>query len=151
VERHSTVTGDDALAILNSAKAAAAEAIAPHIQRLSERAVEKVLREEIFRHLPRKEEIAAGTPINISIDVVDVVTEERNRLQAALDIDDLSAIIAHYPIRETPALTEIADKLGFKNRDQYEGAVRKLLTDDNEALVFVQSLFGTLAIDINSA
>jgi hypothetical protein len=60
VERHSTVTGDDALALLNSAKAAAAEAITPHIQRLSERAVEKVLREEFSDICRGKRKLPSG-------------------------------------------------------------------------------------------
>ena len=72
------------------------------------------------------------------------------RLQAALDVGNLSAIIAQYPVRETAALAEIAGKLGFQNREQYEGAVRKLLMDDKEALTFVKTLFGTLEADINA-
>jgi hypothetical protein len=51
-------------------------------------------------------------------------------------------------VRETPALDTIARKLGFQDRDQYEGAVRKLLMDEADALTFVRSLFGTLARDI---
>ena len=51
-------------------------------------------------------------------------------------------------IRETPALARIAVKLGFQGCEQYEGAVRKLLMDDKEALTFVRSLFGTLESDI---
>jgi hypothetical protein len=62
----------------------------------------------------------------------------------------LAEIISRYPADETPALDKIAKELGFQNREQYEGAVRKLLMDDNEALTFVKSLFGTLASDINN-
>ncbi len=57
-------------------------------------------------------------------------------------------MISHYPIRETPALDEIAKKRKFTSRKQYEGAVRKLLMDDADALAFARSLFGTLASDI---
>ncbi len=79
-----------------------------------------------------------------------VVTEECERLQKALAASDLSGIIARYPVRETPALAEIASKLGFQNREQYEGAVRKLLMDDDETLAFVKTLFGSLDGDINA-
>ena len=135
---------------LVNAKNAAIEAIRPHVQRLSERVVEKTIREEIFRHLPRRTDIGNAAPINISIDVATIVTTERSRLQQALDNSDLSAIISRYPIRETAALNEIASKLGFQKREQYEGAVRKLLMDDNGALIFVKSLFGALEADINA-
>lgn len=150
-ERHAAVTGEDAFTRLANAKDAAVAAITPHIQRLSERAVERALREEMFRHLPRRKEIAAASPINVSINVATFVTTERNRLQDVLATGNLLAIIAQYPVRETPALAEIASRLGFQNREQYEGAVRKLLMDDGEALMFVKSLFGTLEADIDAA
>lgn len=149
-QRHAVVTGDDASLRLANANTAAIEAIRPHVQRLSERTAEKALREEFFRHLPRREEIASGNPINISVDVGNFVTRERGRLQNALDTDNLAETISQYPVRETPALDKIAKELGFQNREQYEGAVQKLLMDDNEALAFVQSLFGTLESDIEA-
>jgi ABC-type lipoprotein export system ATPase subunit len=149
-QRHAAVTGDDASTRLANAKTAAIEAIKPHVKRLSERTAEKALREEVFRHLPTQNKIATGEPINISIDVATAVTSERERLQNALDAGNLAEIISRYPADETPALDKIAKELGFQNREQYEGAVRKLLMDDNEALTFVKSLFGTLASDIKT-
>lgn len=147
-ERHAAVTGDDASIRLASAEAVLITSITPHIQRLSERAIEKVLREEMFRHLPRRQEISAGAPITASIDVASVVTEERDRLQDAIRTNNFTKIIGQYPIRETPALDKIAKELGFQDCEQYEGAVRKLLLDNDEALQFVKSLFGTLAVDL---
>ena len=41
---------------------------------------------------------------------------EVERLSQALDIGDILTAIAHYPIRETPALGRIATNLGFKDR-----------------------------------
>lgn len=150
-QRHAVVTGDDASTRLANAKTAAIEAIKPHVQRLSARAAEKALCEEVFRHLPRREEIAVGKPINVSIDVASAVTVEREQLQDALNAGNLAEIISQYPVRETPALDKIAKALGFQNCEQYEGAVRKLLMDDdNEALAFVKSLFGTLESDIEA-
>ncbi len=150
-ERYAAVTGESASKRLSEANAAALAAVAPHVQRLSERTAEKVLREEAFRNLPGKEQIASAKPINILLDVAAVVKEERDRLQGALDNDRLEQIIAQYPVRETPALAEISKKLGFQGREQYEGAVRKLLMDDDGALNFVKSLFGTLGRDIDAA
>jgi ABC-type Mn2+/Zn2+ transport system ATPase subunit len=149
-QRHAIVTGDDASLRLANASTAAIEAIRPNVQRLSERTAEKAVREEVFRHLPRREDIASGNPINVSIDVSIFVTQEHERLQNALDTDNLAEIISQYPVRETPALEKIARGLGFQNREQYEGAVQKLLMDNNEALDFVKSLFGTLESDIEA-
>ncbi len=149
-QRRANVTGDDANTCLANAKAAAIEAIKPHVKRLSERTAEKAIREEFFRNLPRKEQIAKGESISVLIDVTNSVTAEQERLQSALDAGNLAEIISQYPIRETPALEKIAKGLGFQKREQYEGAVRKLLMDDNEALAFVKSLFGTLESDIEA-
>jgi hypothetical protein len=101
--------------------------------------------------MPTFKEIAEECPVEIAIDVREVVTEERNALQRAIDSSDLPYIIARYPIRETPALDKIASELGFKSRSQYESAVRKLLIDDGEALEFVRSFFGTLWQDLANA
>lgn len=150
-ERHAAVTGESASKRLTDAKAAALTAIMPHVQRLSERTAEKLLREKVYQNVPGKQDIASATPINISIDVAAVVEEERNRLQDALNNGRLEEVIARYPIRETPALGEIVRKIGFQSCDQYEGAVRKLLMDDDQASEFVRSLFGTLVADIEAA
>lgn len=150
-ERHAVVTGEDALVRVANAKGAALAAVGPHVQRLSRRTVEKAIREDILRHLPGQPEIAAGKPVNLSIDVSAVVDAERVRIQNSVDAGDLSDIIARYPVRETSALAEIAKRLGFQGREQYEGAVRKLLMDDEVALKFVTSLFGTLKADIDAA
>jgi len=83
--------------------------------------------------------------------VAAAVAAELERLQGALAGGNLTEIITKYPIRETQALSEIAIKLGFQAKKQYEGAVRKLLMDDKEALSFVRSLFGTLETDITAA
>ena len=143
-ERYAAVTGEDAPTRVANARRAALAVITPHVQRLSERAVEKILREKIAGYLPGRKEIAAGAPINVAVDVAAIVTEERKHLEGAIKAENLSGIVAKYPIRETAALAEISMKLGFQHREQYESAVRKLLLDDNEALVFVRSLFGAL-------
>lgn len=150
-KRHAAITGEDPLILVANAKSAAVAAVIPHIQRLSGRAVEKSLRREIFQHLPKGRDIATSKPINISIDVASAVSAERTRFQNAIDVSDLSMIMTQYPIRETPCLLAIANKLGFQSREQYEKAVRKLMIDDSEALIFARSLFGTLEVDINEA
>jgi hypothetical protein len=91
-----------------------------------------------------------ATPINISINVADIIATEKIRLQVDVDRGNLSAIIERYPVRETPALNEIATKLKFQSQDEYEEAVRKLLMNDTVALEIVKTFFGTLAADIEA-
>lgn len=146
--RYALVTGENAAVRIDAAKDAAFAAISPHVQRLSERAVEKTLRDELDKHWPKQAEISAGKQISIMIDVATIVNEEVNAFNQAIAERNLEKIISRYPVRETPLLTEIARKLGFQTRDQYENAVRKLLMDDDAALAFVKSQFGTLAADL---
>jgi ABC-type Mn2+/Zn2+ transport system ATPase subunit len=146
--RHAAVTGEDAAERLADARAAAETAIWQHVQRLSERAVERSVRDRVLRQLPGRDEIAAAAPINVSIDVASIVRQERDRLETSLREGNLSAVIGRYPVRETSALTEIAKRLGFQSRLQYESAVRKLLMEDEQALAFGRSLFTPLVEDI---
>lgn len=150
-QRQKDLTGVDPQKMLDGAKTEALKAVRPHIQRLSERAVEATLRQDLMRQLPRREDIKAATAIHLTIDVPQVVADEAVRLQDACDSGDLASVIARYPVRETPALDKIASKLEFKTRKLYESAVRQLLLDDAKALEFVQELFGTLPAEIANA
>ena len=150
-ERHAAVTGANSQTQLANAQTAALAAIKGQADRMSEKLAEKAIRAEVFRHIPGKAEVRAGLPFNLSIDIADSVATERTRLDAALVANDLEALIARYPVRETPALSQIAEHLGFQDRDQYESAVQKLMIDDTTAVTFIRSLFGSLWQDISSA
>ncbi len=150
-ERHASVTGEDASTRLEHAKTGAIAAVNAHSQRLSERVAEKAVRAAFLQRLPNRNDIAASGPINVLIDVAAAVQQEKSHLQRLLQARDLVAVTARYPIRETSALIEVARKLGFQNREQYESAVRKLFMDDRAALDHARSLFGTLPADIEAA
>ena len=144
-QRHSAVVGGNAEDRLNNAKQQALAAMAEHSARMSERVAEKTIRGDVLKQIPGKNEIKEAKPIEIKIDTAAVVAAEHDRLKAVLATNDVAAIIMRYPVRETPALTRIAEQLGFQDREQYEAAVLKLLIDDAEALAFVRSLFGDLS------
>jgi ABC-type Mn2+/Zn2+ transport system ATPase subunit len=149
-ERHASVTGEDAAARVAAAKAAALNTVQPHAQRMSSRAIEKKIRDRINAMHPTQAQIATGTPVNITINVAAELALEEAAFQALITAQNLESIICRYPVRETPALTQIAARLGFQDRDQYENAVRKLLMDDETALAFVRNLFGNLHADITA-
>lgn len=147
-DRLVAVTGQNPNDLIHAARKAGIAAIESQVLRLSQRAVEKTLRDELDKHWPKQKDILLGEPINISIDVAAFVKNEVTVLERAINDQNLEIIVSRYPVRETPALTEISKKLGFQNCDQYENAVRKLIMDDPETLIFVQSQFGTLAADL---
>lgn len=143
--RQSDVTGMDADNACNEAVEATVHAIRQHTERLAGRTAERTVRKAFFANLPNGRDITAdAAPVDVQIDIAAIVNEELTRLQAALDNQNIETLISYYPVRETPALDGIVRQLGFKNRDQYEGAVLKLLEDDEGALTFVRGLFGGL-------
>jgi len=149
VERHAAVVGGDATVRLAEAKSSAITAIKGHRQRLSERVVERTLRESIMSSLPGQPEIAAGTTVSIVRDVAAFVAAELQRLDDAISVGNLEELIERYPVRETSALTDIARKLGFQSRRQYEEAVLKLLIDDPSSLQMVQGFLCGLPTDLD--
>jgi ABC-type cobalamin/Fe3+-siderophores transport system ATPase subunit len=150
-ERLAKSVGGNAAQRLAEAKVAALSAISQNTQRLSERIAEKEIRGQVLNRLPSRQHIAAGAPINFTIAPGSTVSAEKTRLEQLIANADLASIINRYPVRESNALGEIAQRLGFQNRRQYESAVLTLLQDDDESLLFVRSLFGALANDINAA
>jgi ABC-type Mn2+/Zn2+ transport system ATPase subunit len=125
--RQEAVTGENAVTRVAAAKAAVLASLPPHVDRLCSRAIEKTIRNEIDIQRPTQAQIAAGTAINITIDVAAALAAERTALNALVAAQDLENIVCRYPVRETPALTEIARRLGFQDRAQYENAVRSSL------------------------
>ena len=141
--------GKNASIYLDNAKTKAIEAIKPKdIKHLTEKAAEKAIREEFFRHTPKKEDISAGKTINVPpIDATEFVKEESERLKKAMQAGNLQEIISRYPVRESQVLDRIAKEF-FSSRQKYEEAVRTLLNDEKEALDFVKSLFSELISEI---
>jgi ABC-type cobalamin/Fe3+-siderophores transport system ATPase subunit len=148
--RHAGVTGENTTDLLRNAKNAVLSSVTPHIQRMSERVVDKSIRDEIDKKRPKQSDITIGGLFNLTIDISQAVSDEKSRLENYIRNEDILEIISKYPIRETPALSGIAYALGFRTRDQYEKAVIKLMSDDEDALRFARSLFGTLTSDISA-
>ena len=147
----SNINEDNVDAIIECAKNTALTAINTHVERLTQRIAEKNIRVEIFKHLPRMGKKFPEKDIKILIDTESIINLEKSRLNDFIMNRDLQSIIEKYPIRETPALSLIADKLGFKNREEYELAIRKLLMENVEAIQFVKSLFGTLINEVENS
>ena len=85
------------------------------------------------------------------IDVPSRKAEFRLLLERLIESRDVAAIVAEFPIHKSSAPDAIAKALGFQSRHQYENAVRKLLTDDDELLEWVRDklhpLFDAIAED----
>lgn len=118
---------------LRRAEEEALAAIEPHVRRLSARMIEKSVRDSLLRSAPKWRDIEAATPLNVEVDVPTLFANEESRLRRQILARDVASIVARYPVRETPMLDKIATTLQFKNRDQYEAAVRKMISEDSTA------------------
>lgn len=134
--------------LLYCAKKAALGAIAPHVEDLAARVVERTLRQQAMAKLPSRQQVLAGAPLNITLDAPTELAAEVAKLNALIAGDDLKQIVERYPVRETPALGLIALKLGYASRKKYEEDVRQLLSEDDAALAAVRALFGALVAEL---
>jgi len=73
---------------------------------------------------------------------------EQKRIDGLINDGDLVGLIARYPIRETGALREIVNSLGFYTRSQYQDAVKKFLLDNEDAVVSLRGLFEDLSQEL---
>jgi hypothetical protein len=149
-ERHAELLNEDASENLHKAKEAALKAIEHQKEHLCASVVERLVRKKLFDQLPRRKDIKDGKLVEVSIGVDNLFKTEINKLQKAIDDENLKDIITRYPVRDSGALDAIAKKLEFQGRKQYEKAVIKLLMDDTEALEYVRSIFGDLAEKIQN-
>ncbi|MEZ5885317.1 MAG: AAA family ATPase [Paracoccaceae bacterium] len=148
--RQQSVIGGDADIAIKVATESAIDAVGPCIRRLCERVIEWRVRQEIFSKLPKRSDFSSALPIHVNIDIPAIIDQEIEKLTEYCNSMNLDRITSSYPVRETPALDRIAQRLGFQGKAQYENAVRKLLMDDDAVLARIRSMFGSLIEEISA-
>jgi hypothetical protein len=91
-----------------------------------------------------------GQVITIANDAQAIHAARKAELDAAVADNDWETILTKCPVRESAALANISGELGFRRIEDYEKAVRRLLSQDNDALAFVRGLFGNLFDQLDS-
>lgn len=143
-ERRVQVLGGDVAAGLESAREEALKRIQQHADHLLMKRTSERARRAAQKGIPTK--VDPGEVLELgTVDVPALHSQERDRLETLLDRANLVALVEGYPIREAGALRAIANSLGFQSTDDYERAVLKLLSDDEEAIKWARSQFGSLA------
>lgn len=138
------VMGGDAGRMLAAAKGALLDAIKPHTERLAARTIERLVREEVLGKVPSWKTILNGQVISIPIDTKNYLARELARISTLIEDGKIVDLVSIYPVRETPALDAVTKELGFRNREHYENAVKKLLVDDASSREFAVSMLGGL-------
>jgi len=149
-KRQAAVIGDDGETKAQKAIQAAIRAAQNHFPRLAARAVEKTIRRNVFSSMPTQSQIESKQDVNLHINTAAIVDGEIASLNAAAQAGDWTRILTRCPIRETPALDEIAKTVGLQNPNQYENAVLQMLREDASALDATRAMFGGLAADLQA-
>lgn len=147
--RKAGVTGEDACTLLGKSVAAAVEAIRDHTERLSQKVVKKSVRKLIIEQVPNDDVLSAGRPITLHNDAAAILAARRSELDNAVASSDWETIVTKCSVRETGSLVAISRALGFPKRQDYERAVRHLLTTDEGAVESVRQLFGDLFVQLS--
>lgn len=145
-ERQNTIA--DGLADCDAARREILAAVQPHKERLCTRLVGKRARNRMIEQLPTHEQVHENPVRIIQYDATDLFVKEHTTFDSLVRDSDTDGLIDRYPIRETPALTRVAQSLGFQRRDKYETAVRKLLIEDSKARQAVKQKLESLTAAI---
>ena len=147
-KRRTNLTGDDVSSRLEPAKAAAINAIRANADHLAQFVAVRKIREQIFKHLPNPKTSPLDQPIQIDVDVPNILHKERQTVEQLLDQGDLASIVRKYPIKKTGVLSVISKRLGFDGEQEYSRAVIKLLKDDINMRDHVNDLLGSLPTEV---
>lgn len=146
--RRAAALGGTAHEMVSTAIQAGIQAVVSDAERLCRKAAKKAVRKEIMEQIPNDEDILNGAAIEIEVNAPLTLEQRVAAVEKAANDKDWEAMLAICPIRECSAQKNISDSLGFKNLEDYQKAVRHLLTTDQDALKFVRNLFLTLYMQI---
>jgi hypothetical protein len=142
-QRQASVTGEDHRTLVEKALKSGIEEAQRRKEYLVQNAIDRLVRQEILAKLPKKDELRSKNEITISVDLDAIRSREAEAFDSLMNNRDLLTLLQRYPLRESGALKNIAGALGLE-RSRYEAAVRKLLKEDENALIFMRSLFNGL-------
>lgn len=143
--RQCQTLGGDPTVRARDAIAAAVVKLAAERDRLCARAIEVAVQNEMKSRLPTWRDILEGDPPPITVAPAGRLDAERAAFDAAVEANDLLALLTRYKVRETGAAAAAARVLSFQNSADYRTAVRKLVADDLVVRRAMRSLAPTLA------
>ena len=146
--RQADLLGPEAATSAQAAIERGIAGVAAHSERLSKNAAKKTARKNIMEQIPNDDDLLEGQAITVTNTCPDIHKMRKAELDAAIAAKEWELILARCSVRECEALENIIVALGFRQIADYEKAVRRLLTIDDEALAFVRSLFGQLLTEL---
>ncbi|HRE60834.1 MAG TPA: AAA family ATPase [Micropepsaceae bacterium] len=149
-QRKASMTGGNAQTLSGNAIQAAIAAAVENRAHMILKSAERLVRREIFDALPSRYDVRTKPEIIIRVDAYALRSAEEQRFDALATANDYDGLLQRYPLRDSAAFTRIVDSIGISRAD-YEAAVRTVLQDSADALVFLRGLFGSLPIEVSQA
>ena len=134
--------GHDANEMLTGARAKVLRALKETglAARMAARRCERVVRDRLTSRIPGWEEIRDNPDQTIGITAESSYLDELSYFQNLVDNEGVEEIIARYPIRETPILTEIAGSFELTKKNYEKSVVARVVDDAALAEKFRQRL-----------
>lgn len=130
---------DDISIKMNNIKERVLEEVRNHQNSLVAKLVERKIKDLATRKCPDWKKILEGN-VNITFSTTSIFEEEKKHISSLLDKKAIEKLMCRYPVRQTGVLGIIAQETGFKSKEKYEDAVRKMLTDDSKSLDMLRKL-----------
>ena len=131
LKRVSEINGTDIDIAIEAYISGVVSALEIHKDRMAARMVERKVKEKVLYETPNWNAILSDN-VDIVISTNEILNIEKELINKMLSERNITALIARYPVRETPALESVSQALGFLSKDKYEQAVRKMLIDSEE-------------------
>ena len=144
----SQVIGTDKNKLKTAAEDSALEIFSEHKDRLCAKRVERRVRHRVLQYLPNYNDILNNSsfafPEGIPETLKEELEEEQAKFEVLVNSKNLKSLISRYPIKNTPIPKEIANKLEFRSKSNYQMAVRQLIMKDSAAQNSIKHLLGEL-------
>ena len=100
-------TDDDAAKIYKRALDAGIDAVKGHIERLSRKAVKKMVRKLVIEQIPNDDDLLDGRQVTIQNDANSILLNRKNELDSAVSNGDWETILTKCSVRESGALKKL--------------------------------------------
>ncbi len=118
------------------------------IEHLAARIAERQMRDKLLEKMPSRDAMKMCGDANLTISFPSPYPAAIARIQALLQANDLDAIVAGFPVRESGILGDIAQGLRFIGDADYEKAVRTTISATPSLAERLKAKLGGLATEL---
>lgn len=143
-ERQEAISGNSPVEMIKGALDNFYKIIKKDSERLAARMTEQCVKDQASVQMLDWKKIKNGENLDISVDAQSIFNDEVVKIKAMIEDKKIEEIMQRYPIRETSALGVIHKALEFNSKANYESAVRKLVSEDEDIKNHLLSFFGDI-------